>query len=516
MKRWHRPRPGDSGSEPDPGMNAATSQWQHAGISRRQSIQAGAIGILGLGMNHLAGLRAARSAEAPIVGGGGDEATRGVTPIGKAKSCIFIFLSGGLAQHESFDMKPNAPADVRGEFSPIATKTPGLQICEYLPMLAQRSEMWSICRSLTHSSNDHSAAHHIMLTGRTALPTGFNPNQPSRTDHPSIAAMAGYSTLGRNNLPPAVVLPETLVHSTGRIIPGQHSGQMGPAHDPWLIQASPFHSTAYGAFPEYSFDHQQRDKGDQRIFQAPQLTLPEGLGLRQIEGRLELLETLRHQRAALAGFAETEQFDRLRQGAISLLTDSSVHQALDVTRVDDAQAERYGRNSFGWSLLMARRLVGAGVNLVQVNLGNDETWDTHGNAFPHLKDKLLPPTDRALAALLDDLASTGELDETLIVMASEFGRTPKITLLEQHYPLPGRDHWGAAQSVWFAGGGVRGGNVIGATDAIGAYPSAQPVTPENFAATLYNALGVPATAVWHDVQDRPHFIYQGQPISGLC
>src|SRR5690606_19842098 len=232
--------------------------------------------------------------------------------------------------------------------------------------------------------------------------------------------------------------------------------------------------------------------------------------------RLELLQTLRYQRQALAGFAETEQLDRMRQGAISLLTDPTVHQALDVTQADPRDLDRYGRNAFGWSLLMARRLVTAVVNLIHVNLGNDESWDTHGNAFPHLKDKLLPPTDRAVSALLDDLAASGELDETLVVMASEFGRTPKITLLENHYKLPGRDHWGAVQSVWFAGGGVKGGNVIGASDAIGAYPTKQPVKPENFAATIYHALGIPATAAWQDHQDRPHHIYEGQPIEGLC
>lgn len=498
-----------------PGPSGATSPvWHHAPITRRQSLQAGAIGILGLGMNHLTGLRQAESAD-------------GVLPSGKAKSCIFIFLSGGLAQHESFDLKPNAPQDVRGEFNPVSTRTPGLQICEHLPMLAERSESWALCRSLTHSSNDHSAGHHIMLTGRSTLPNGFSPNSPSRTDYPSIASVAGHAARhgslprrppapGRNNLPPAAVLPESLVHTTGRVIPGQHAGEMGPQNDPWMVQAAPFNSTAYGAFPEYSFDHQQRGKADERIFQAPQLSLPDGLGMRRIEGRLELLETLRHQRRALAGFAETEQFDRLRQGAISLLTDDSVHQALDVTRADDRDLERYGRNAFGWSLLMARRLVTAGVNLIQVNLGNNESWDTHGNAFPHLKDKLLPPTDRAVSALLDDLAASGELEETLVVMAGEFGRTPKITLLDQHYKLPGRDHWGALQSVWFAGGGVQGGRVIGASDALGAYPSDSPVKPENFAATIYHALGIPATAVWRDVQDRPHFIYQGQPIAGLC
>ena len=163
---------------------------------------------------------------------------------------------------------------------------------------------------------------------------------------------------------------------------------------------------------------------------------------------------------------------------------------------------------------MARRLVAAGVSLVQVNLGNDETWDTHGNAFPHFKNNLFPPTDRAVSALLDDLHSTGELDETLIVMAGEFGRTPQITLLDKHYKLPGRDHWGAVQSVFFAGGGIRGGNVVGKSDAQGAYPGTTGQARE-FAATIYQALGIPATAAWHDTQDRPHHIYRGEPIAGL-
>jgi hypothetical protein len=486
-RHWHPPQ---------------NAPWDHASVARRDALQIGAIGILGLGVNHLLGLRQAHASD-------------GNAPSAKAKSCIFIFLSGGLAQHESFDMKPEAPESVRGEFKPIATRTVGLQICEHLPMLAERSERWALCRSLTHGSNEHSAAHHIMLTGHSDLPTGFKPNQPGRTDRASIAAIAGRATHSRNNLPPAVVLPERLVHSSGRVIPGQHAGVMGAAHDPWMLEASPFQNMAYGAYPEYSFDHQQRGKEDQRVFQAPQLSLPHGLGLREVSGRLALLDTLQHQKSRLAGFAETEQFDRLRQGAVSLLTDSAVHQALDVTHADERTLDRYGRNSFGWSLLMARRLVAAGVNLIQVNLGNDETWDTHGNAFPHLKNKLLPPTDRAVSALLDDLHSTGELDETLIVMASEFGRTPQITRLEKHYKLPGRDHWGAVQSVWFAGGAVKGGNVIGSSDAQGAYPSERPVKPENFAATIYSALGIPANAVWHDAQDRPHLIYHGQPIAGL-
>ena len=471
--------------------------WRHARLPRRAALQVGAVGILGLGTNHLAGLRAAA-----------DVRSRS----GRAKSCIFIFLSGGLAQHDSFDMKPLAPDNVRGEFRPIATRTPGVQICEHLPQLARRSQLWALCRSLTHSSNEHSAGHHIMLTGHSTLPSGFRPNQPSRGDRPSIAAIVGRTIPGRHNLPPAVVLPERLVHSSGRVIPGQHAGEMGAAHDPWLIEASPFHSSSYGAYPEFSFDHQRRGDADERVFQAPQLTVPAGFTRGRLAGRLALLEALKDQRRSLDQFAGTIQLDRLRQGAISLMTDSRVHGALDVTRADDVTQDRYGRNAFGWSLLMARRLVAAGVTLVQVNLGNDETWDTHGNAFPHLKDNLFPPTDRALSALLDDLKSTGELDETLIVVAGEFGRTPEITLLAEHYELPGRDHWGAVQSILLAGGGIQGGAVVGKSDARGAFPADAPQRPENFAATIYHALGIPATAAWHDATERPHQIYHGDPI----
>jgi uncharacterized protein (DUF1501 family) len=197
------------------------------------------------------------------------------------------------------------------------------------------------------------------------------------------------------------------------------------------------------------------------------------------------------------------------------LVDKRIRQAFDVVNADVATLDRYGRNSFGWSLLMARRLVEAGVNLVQVNLGNNETWDTHGEAFPHLKDKLFPPTDRALSALLDDLHATGLLDSTLIVMAGEFGRTPKISHLPQYYKLPGRDHWGRVQTVFFAGGGIAGGRAIGSSDKIGAFPAAEPQTPDNMAATIYHALGIPATAVWQDDLDRPHHVYFGDPIRGL-
>ncbi|MFL5342868.1 MAG: DUF1501 domain-containing protein [Gemmataceae bacterium] len=467
--------------------------FQHPKFSRRTALQAGAVSLLGLGMNHLSAVRGSPA---------------------KPRSVIYIFLSGGLAQHDSFDLKSDAPAEIRGEFRPIATTTPGIQICEHLPQLAKRSRLWSLVRSLTHRTNNHSDGHQIMLSGRADLPPGFNPNMPRPADWPSIAAVAGYATQPRNNLPPAAILPDKLIHNTGRVIPGPFAGQMGHAHEPWLIDASPFNARAYGAFPEYEFDHQERPIPTPRTaFTMPNLSLPEGFTAGRLADRLSLLHHIDAQRRDLERAAES--FDQYRQNALSLLTQQAVRKAFDVSKSDPRDLDRYGRNAFGWSLLMARQLVEAGVNLVQVNLGNNETWDTHGNAFPHLKDKLFPPTDKAVSALLDDLSERGLLDGTLVVMAGEFGRTPKISTLSQFYKGPGRDHWGAVQTVFFAGGGVAGGRVVGSSDKTGGYPKTDPQTPENMAATIYQALGIPQEAAWRDAADRPHFIYHGEPIRGL-
>jgi hypothetical protein len=476
------------------------TSFQHPLLTRRTALQAGAVGLLGLGSGHLAALRSLAGA-----------------PRTRARTAIYIFLSGGLAQHDSFDLKPDAPDGIRGEFKPIATRTPGIRIVEHLPRLARRSRLWALVRSLTHKTNDHSAGHLLMLTGRAQLPAGFNPSKPQPTDWPSIAAVAGAATRQRNNLPPAVILPDKLVHNSGRVIPGAFAGLMGAHRDPWVIEASPFDPIAYGAFPEYEFDHQERPqpRNKRKAFRIPNLSLPQGVAAGRFSRRLGLLRHLDGQRRALDRAASAGAFDRHHERAVSLLTDRKVREAFDVLKADPRVLERYGRNSFGYSLLMARRLVEAGVNLVQVNLGNNETWDTHGNAFPHLKDKLFPPTDRALSALLDDLHDSGLLDTTLILMAGEFGRTPRISRLPQFYKLAGRDHWGAVQTVFFAGGGVRGGTVVGSSDKIGGYPASSPQTPANMAATIYQALGIPRSAEWRDSQGRPHAIYHAEAIKGL-
>lgn len=476
----------------------------HPQVNRRVAIQAGSIGLLGLGMNHLDPLAAMAAEEV-------------VPPT--AKSVIYIFLSGGLAQHESFDPKPDAPEDVRGEFKPIQTQTPGVLVSEHLPLLAQRSNRWAILRSLTHPYNEHSAGHHVMLTGRSDLPPGFSGSRPNPTDHPCIASMVSKLLPRSNNLPPAAVLPEKLVHVTGRTIPGQFGGMMGSDNDPWFIEASQFKTSKYihGAFPEYGFQRWEGANNPQGYkFEAPRLELQQGMLKDRFRSRLALLNGLDEQRRNLDQAAQVGQFDRFRSEAASLLTGSGVHQALNVHAADDKLQEKYGKNTFGWSLLMARQLVEAGVRMVQVNLGNDESWDTHENAFTNLKDFLLPPTDRAVAALLDDLDDRGMLDETLIVMAGEFGRTPRVfTFPGAKSGKPGRDHWGAVQSVFFAGGGIRGGSVVGASDRQGGFPAADPHTPEDMAATIYSALGLPKTVAWHDKLNRPNQVYHGSPIRKL-
>jgi hypothetical protein len=482
-------------------------------MPRRVFLQAGTIGALGLSMTEVAELRGAAPVR-PV-----DE-RHGQTETAIPKAVIFLFLTGGASQHDTFDMKPHGPAEFKGEFNPIATRTPGIHICEHLPMLAQRSQNWALVRSLSHSNNGHDAATYLMLTGRSQLPTNFRASRPQGTDLPSIAAIAGALTRRRGIWPGSAVLPEKIYHSNTGVYPGQFAGLLGSRHEPWFLEMTdkPHAYHAYsGAFPEYLFDLHKGEPSDKRDwrFEVPNLTLPEGALDPRHRQRMNLLGHIEGQQRRLDA-AAAASYDRVRQSAATLLTSPNVRRAFDVRSAPARIVERYGNNSFGWSLLIARRLVEAGVNMVQVNMGNFGSWDLHGNNFPCLKNYLFPPTDRAVSALLDDLDQSGLLDSTLVVMAGEFGRTPRITHIAPNiYRTPGRDHWGPVQTALFAGGGVRGGTVIGASDASGAYPAADPQTPENFAATIYDALGIPRSAEWHDTTGRPYAVYMADPIRGL-
>jgi hypothetical protein len=470
-------------------------------------LQAGSLGLLELSMGEVLRWQT--------------QAAESNSTSARHKSVIFLFLTGGLGQHDSFDMKPEGPADFKGEFSPIATRTPGIQICEHMPRLAQRSDRWALVRSLTHNNNGHDSATYMMLTGKSALPPTYVSMKPQSIDLPCIAAIAGATSVRRNHLPPSVVLPEKLIHSNSGTYSGQFAGMLGHKHEPWFIEATDkphaYHSYS-GAFPKYLFDlhkGQQADKLDWR-FEVPNLTLPEGVLEPRFRNRREILNVVEQQQRHLEEQTAVGGYDRIRQSVVSLMADPKVRAAFDVRKADPKLLEKYGDNSFGWSLLMAKRLIEAGVNLVQVNMGNFGSWDLHGNNFPMLKDFLFPPTDLAVSALLDDLEECGMLDDTLVVMAGEFGRTPRITHIAQNiYKWPGRDHWGPVQTAWFAGGGVRGGQVIGASDSSGAYPTSDPQKPENFAATIYHALGIPEHANWHDAAGRPYPVYEGQPIERL-
>ncbi|MAV34946.1 MAG: hypothetical protein CMJ59_05765 [Planctomycetaceae bacterium] len=472
-------------------------------MNRRNLVQAGAAGSLGLGIAQLEALRALavpHQKSAP------------------AKSVIFVYAVGGMSQLETFDMKPGAPQETRGEFRPIQTTTSGIEICEHLPMLAKQSHLYSLVRSVSHPYTGHGQGHMVMQSGRTTLPAGFT-SRAKRTDWPSIAAKAGYATKSRNNLPQALVLPE-LCDNEG-LVSGQTAGLMGPRHDPWLVKASGTSKEfEWGPCPD-CFHYE--DKGFKKhrcaanpVFETPKLGLPNDVNGKRLAGRFDLVERIGLGQGQLERTEATISFDRYRQRAITLLTRGKTRRAFDVRNAPDKVQDRYGRNKFGWSLLMARRLVEVGVNIVQVNLGHTGTWDTHQQQFPVLKQRLLPPTDQAVSALLEDLDHSGQLKDVLVVLASEFGRTPRIFVPKgAKTGLPGRDHWGPVQTVLFAGGGVRGGRVIGETDRQGAYPAEAKKTPEDFAATIYHAMGIPATASWYDETDRPNHIYGGKPIAEL-
>ena len=461
-----------------------------AGLQRRDVLRAGtAASVLGMAPHAIA-----------------DQ----LTTTGKAKSVLFVFLTGGISHHDSFDMKPEAPDDIRGEFQPIATKTPGLQVCEHLPLLAQRTNTYALHRAMATGSSGHEPACHMLLTGRLDLPTGFTLNDvPNAKEWPSIPAVITYAMQNRQHrLPPAAILPEPSVNEAARFRPGQYAGQLGSKWEAWHIDIAAKCPLGNGACPDcFRFDGSKFEHAASSVFEMPTLTLPEG-GKQRFGRRVDLLDFMQEQRNDLAFAAN--QFDQQRQQAFALLTDPHTNHAFNVERADPELVERYGKNKFGLSCLMGKNLIEAGVRYVQVNLGKNSSWDTHADNFRNLKQNLLPPFDKCISALLDDMSSSGLLDETLLIVAGEFGRTPKIN------KNAGRDHWGPCNTMMFAGAGVRGGNIVGATDHLGAQPTDDTQYPENFSALIYDTLGIPRDATWVDMEGRPHAIYRGRPIAGLA
>jgi hypothetical protein len=390
-------------------------------------------------------------------------------------------------------MKPDAPEGIRGEFRPIATSVPGIQFCEHLPGLAARADRLAVVRSLSHTYTNHLNATHELLTGHSQ-PGAFFDKVASRDDYPCYASALDYVRPRADGIPSGVMLPTFLMEGP-LVWPGQHAGFLGPKYDPWQIRQDP----------------------SRPGFRVDSLSLPVGFSVERLGQRQALLDGLegqieKHEARSSAGDPMAEQ----RRRAMSMLLSGKVERAFDLGQEDSRVRDRYGRHMFGQSLLLARRLVEAGVPIVQVNMGRVQTWDTHSANFRKLKNQLLPPTDRGVSALLDDLAARGLLDETLVIVAGEFGRTPRIgASTGNNNTRDGRDHWSSVFSAAFAGGGVRGGQVIGQSDRIGAYPASRPYTPGDFAATIYRSLGIDPATMVRDRLDRPIRLCNGEPIAPL-
>ena len=443
------------------------------GVSRKEFLQIGFSTVLGLGLADIVAQRQA-TAMPPASPSGG-----------RAKSVILVFLTGAPSHQDIWDLKPDAPAGIRGEFQPVDTSVPGVRIGPHTPLLAQMAERFAIVRSMTHDLPGHEQATHFVLTGINQLPAGSN-HMASRSDWPCYSA--GLQTLrpGTEGLPAGVMLPTYLHNGYG--FSGQTGGFMGSQVDPWHVTKDP----------------------NAANFRLEELTLQSGLTIQRLHDRRAILSEIDSQRRDLETTLAGPALTRSRREAYQLLSAGGrFREAFDMEREPVETRDRYGRHAFGQSLLLARRLIEAGMPIVQANMGTMNNWDTHGSNFVQLKDRLLPPFDRGLSALLSDLDERQLLNEVLVVCIGEFGRTPQIN------PGAGRDHWSGVFSALFAGAGVRGGQVVGASDAHAAYPMTRGWYPADLGATVYSALGIDPASTIVDRLGRPHRLNAGEVIAPL-
>jgi hypothetical protein len=418
------------------------------------------------------------------------ESRAGGAGFGRAKSCILMFMWGGPSQLDTWDLKPDAPDEIRGPFRPISTSVPGVAISEHFPRLARHAHRLAIVRSMSHDDPAHLSTAHRILTGHLA-PTPFSDAAgPSARDWPHLGAIVGKLRPTPGAVPSAVNMPWTVMHpaAPGGKAPGQDAGWLGKGYDPFHLDGDP----------------------SARDFHVEGLGLPPGISPHRIAGRRALLEQLA-QRASEC-VAGCRSWDSFQQRALDGLISAEARGAFQIDREDPRLRDRYGRNIHGQCLLLARRLIEAGVGLVTVNWHNDgqNFWDTHGDNFNQLKHRLMPPADQGFATLLDDLATRGLLDETLVVWVGEFGRTPRIITANS-----GREHWPHCYSAVLAGAGVRGGSVYGASDRWAAYPSRDPVSPDDLAATILHALGIAPGTIVADSFNRPLRINDGSALVSL-
>ncbi len=427
-------------------------------LSRRDLLRIGGLGALGLAIPGRSG--------------------RAITPARPIRSCILIFYYGGPSHVDTWDRKPNAPREIRGEFGSIATRIPGLQISEHQPETAKVCDRLAVIRSVHHPMTNHNAAAFSALCGRDPLKGDLELLGNDRNDAPCLGSVLSASLKEFNGLPAFVALPHTMYNVVQ--LPGQSAGFLGSAHDPFQVNADPASAN----------------------FRVDELDLPGELSADRLQSRARLLQTI-------GGSDQSEYTDR----AFRLLQSASIRKAFRLGEEDPKVRDRYGRNKHGQSVLLARRLVESGVRFVTVydgqRNGQLENWDAHANVFPRLKNDLLPPADVAFAALIDDLTDRGLLDETLVIATGEFGRTPRINA------TAGRDHWPHCYSVVLAGGGVQGGQVYGSSDKQGAHPETDAVTPADLAATLFWRFGLDPSREFNDLTGRPYRLADGRPIRGL-
>ena len=412
----------------------------------------------------------------------------GATARGRAKKCIFLFMWGGPSQLDTFDLKPEAGAEIRGQFRPISTRTPGLQICEHFQRLAGHTDKLTVIRSLHHDDPAHLSSGHTTYTGQLPPVNKSDAEPPSEQDTPHLGCVMSHLRPAQRVLPSFVMLPWKVSHpaAPGGEAPGQHGGWLGHNTDPFVIGGDP----------------------NQTDWSVPALSVAGGIDVRRLDDRRALLRQLdQSQRQFEDSVVRHASF--LQQRAFELLSSHQVRRAFDLQAESDRQRQRYGRNLHGQCVLLARRLVQHGVPFVTVNWHNDgrNFWDTHGNNFNRLKDDLIPPADQALSALLEDLSESGELEETLVVWVGEFGRKPLISKNNA-----GREHWPYCYSGLLAGGGIPAGAVYGTSDRHAAYPVANAVSPHDLVATIYRQLGIPEDTTLMDRFGRPRPLYAGTPI----
>lgn len=460
------------------------------GANRRELLQAGGAGLLGLSLPQLLAAESAGLAHRP-----------------RAKSVIFLMLFGGPSQLETWDMKPDAPEQIRGPFRPIACRTEGLRIGEHLPKMAAISDKFTVVRTMTHSFNDHSGGGHYLQTGRrwhVPIGGGFS---PTPRDWPSIGSIVEYVEQRRvgldQPLPSYMVVPNSLgrLQEKGQYPrPGEHAGWLGRRYNPLTTQIEKKSLTDNPYW---------RDCADEElVYQIAGMAAREGISLERLQGRQSLLEQfnaeLRRLDASGMHNVNASGFAAFRQRAVALVTSPKTREALDIRRESAAVRDRYGRHLFGQSVLLARRLVEAGVRYVTVHYDcvDGYSWDSHRNS-DDVKKHLLPTFDQAYSALIADLDERGMLDETLVVATGEMGRTPKGNAQW------GRDHWSTLFSNVLAGGGIARGRLYGQSDKDAAYALEKPVSPEDLAATIYHALGIDHELRVPNAENRPTPIVEG-------